>query len=159
MKVIFSSDNSEHERISSHLLLSSLSILSTLDIYYPSFAQALVQSTKEYYSKEAETLSITMQPAEYIAHVDTRLRQEDRLCDHYFERQSKKEVMQVVQNELISQVSQNLIDKGFDGLVKSNDVDSLRILYRLLSLVKELEIMRSAWSDYIRVFPTYFVLT
>ena len=98
-----------------------------------------------------------MQPAKYIAHVDTRLRQEEQLCDHYFERQSKKEVMQVVQNELITQVSQNLVDKGFDDLVKSNDVDSLRILYRLLTLVKEVDVMRFAWSEYIRVFPPHML--
>ena len=92
-----------------------------------------------------------MEPSEYISHVDTRLQEEEQLCDHYFERQSKKEVMQVVQNELISQVSENLIDKGFDDLIKSNDVDSLRTLYRLLTLVKETEVMRSAWSEYIKV--------
>src|SRR5204863_7497328 len=106
---------------------------------------------KDYYSKEAETFSITMQPPEYIAHVDARLRQEEQLCYHYFERQSKKEVIQVVQNELISQVSQNLVDKGFDDLVKSNNMESLRTLYGLLTLVKEIEVMRSAWSEYIKV--------
>lgn len=93
-----------------------------------------------------------MQPAEYIAHVDTRLRQEQQLCDHYFERQSKIEVMQVVQNELIAHAAQNIVDDGFDELVKSNDVDSLQILYRLLILVKNVELIRSAWAEYIRVF-------
>ena len=92
-----------------------------------------------------------MEPAEYIDHVDSRLHQEEQRCNRYFERQSKKEVMQVVQTELISRVSNDLVEKGFDDLVKSNDVSSLRTLYGLLTLVKEVEIMRSAWSDYVKV--------
>jgi cullin 4 len=139
--------------VSAHLLFSSLSILATLELYYPSFAQALVQSTKTYYHAEAENLSVTMQPADYIAHVDSRLKQEEQRCDRFFERQSKKEVIEVVQTELVSRISQDVIDKGFDNLVKANDIKSLRTLYRLLTLVKGVDAMRLAWADYIRVFP------
>lgn len=146
--------NSDGEPVSAHLLLSSLSILSTLDVYYPSFAQELVQSTKEYYSAEAGKLSISMASADYIAHIDSRLRQEEGRCDRFFERQSKKEVMEVVQHELISSISGDLISKGFNSLVKSNDEESLRTLYRLLNLVKEIEVMRTAWSTYIKVIPS-----
>lgn len=92
-----------------------------------------------------------MVPADYIAHIDSRLRQEELRCDRFFERQSKKEVMEVVQHELISCISVDLVNKGFDGLVKANDEDSLRTLYRLLNLVKEVEVMRTAWSAYIKV--------
>lgn len=62
--------------------------------------------------------------------------------------------MEVVQNELITQVAEDIIDKGFDDLVKSDDVDSLRMLYRLLILVKQVDVMRTAWSTYIKVFLT-----
>ena len=62
--------------------------------------------------------------------------------------------MEVVQNELITQVAEDIIDKGFDDLVKSDDVDSLRMLYRLLNLVKQVDVMRTAWSTYIKVFLT-----
>jgi len=125
-----------------------------LDLYYPSFAQNLVQSTQSYYHSEAENLSMTMAPAKYIGHVDSRLRSEEQRCDRFFERQSKREVMEVVQNELITQVAEDIIDKGFDDLVKSDDVDSLRMLYRLLILVKQVDVMRTAWSTYIKVFLT-----
>jgi transcriptional regulator of heat shock response len=143
---------SDGEHISAHLLLSTLSILTTLDVYYPVFADQLVQSTQTYYAKEAETLSNTKQPAEYIAHVDARLEQEASRCDRYFERQSKKEVLTVVQEELIAHVSETIMERGFNNLVKDNDIDSLRTLYRLLSLVDQVDIMHSAWSDYIKVF-------
>lgn len=94
-----------------------------------------------------------MQPADYIAHVDSRLRQEEQRCDRFFERQSKKEVMEVVQTELISRISEDIIDRGFGSLVKANDIKSLHTLYRLLALIKEFNIVRLAWADYIRVFP------
>jgi hypothetical protein len=151
---IFLVNCSDGEPISAGLLLSSLQILSTLDLYHPTFEQDLVQSTQSYYHSEAEKLSMTMTPPEYIAHVYGRLRIEEQRCDRYFERPSKKEVMEVVQQELISRVCENIIEKGFNDLVKSNDIDSLQTLYRLLSLVHETEIMRTAWAEYIKVVPS-----
>jgi len=94
---------------------------------------------------------MTLTTPDYIAHVDSRLRQEEQRCDRFFERQSKKEVMEVVQRDLISRTSKELVAKGFEGLVKANDLASLRTLYRLLNLVKETETMRTAWANYIRV--------
>jgi cullin 4 len=150
----FPSDCSDGQPVSAHLLLSSLSILCTLDLYYPSFAQALVLSTESYYETEAENLSMTMTPADYIAHVDDRLRQEEQRCDRFFERQSKREVMQNVQRQLISQPSEIIVERGFKDLVNADDIQSLGALYRLLALVKEVEIMRSAWTSYIKVLPS-----
>jgi cullin-4 len=95
-----------------------------------------------------------MTPANYIAHIDSRLRQEEGRCDRFFERQSKKDVMEVVQQQIISRVSQDLVNKGFDNLVKLDDAESLRTLYRLLNLVKEVEIIRTTWSSYIKVIPS-----
>ena len=148
---ISANDISDGEPVSAHLLLSSLSILSTLDLYYPAFAQALVESTDTYYHAEAENLSMKMTAPEYIAHVDSRLRQEERRCDRFFDRQSKKEVMQVVQTDLISRISEEIVARGFDGLVKSTDITSLRTLYHLLYLVKETEVLRTAWANHIKV--------
>ena len=93
-----------------------------------------------------------MSPAEYIAHVDSRLRQEDQRCDRFFERGSKKEIMNVVQYELIGRISEEILKKGFTSLVKENDTDSLRTLYQLLNLVDDIEIMRVAWANYVKVF-------
>jgi cullin 4 len=92
-----------------------------------------------------------MSPAEYIAHVDSRLRQEDQRCDRFFERGSKKEIMTVVQYELIGRISEEILKKGFTSLVKENDTDSLRTLYQLLNLVDDIEIMRVAWANYVKV--------
>jgi hypothetical protein len=142
---------SDGEPIAAGLLLSSLQILSTLDLYHPTFEQDLVQSTQSYYHAEAEKLSLTLTPAEYIAHVYQRLRMEELRCDRYFERPSKKEVMEVVQQELISLVCESIIEKGFNDLVKSNDIESLQTLYSLLSMVLETEVMRTAWAEYIKV--------
>ena len=144
---------SDGDPIAAGLLLSSLQILSTLDLYHPTFEQDLVQYTQSYYHAEAEKLSLTLTPAEYIAHVYRRLRMEEQRCDRYFERPSKKEVMEVVQQELITRVCENIIEKGFNDLVKSNDIESLQTLYRLLSLVLETEVMRTAWAEYIKVVP------
>ena len=143
--------SSEDESISNHLLVSSLSILSTLDLYFPTFAHRLVQETQSYYHDEADKLSETMSPAEYIAHVDARLRQEDQRCDRFFERGSKREIMDVCQYELIGRISEQILKKGFTSLVKDNDTESLRILYRLLNLVEDIEIMRFAWANYVKV--------
>ena len=95
---------------------------------------------------------MTMQPAEYIAHVDSRLRQEEARCDRFFERQSKKEVIEVVRDKLISETAEDVIDRGFNDLVKAKDIQSLRTLYRLLSLVKKVEVIRIAWIKYVKVF-------
>ena len=59
--------------------------------------------------------------------------------------------MTVVQEELIANVSETIVSGAFNNLVKENDTESLRTLYRLLSLVNQVDIMHSAWSDYIKV--------
>jgi hypothetical protein len=155
------SNFSDGEPISAHLVISSLSILSSLGLYNPSFAQPLVQSTEIYYGSESERLSRTLQPAEYIAHVKDRLEQEDQRCTRFFERQSKKEVMDVMHIQLIEKIQGDIIERGFNVLVKDNDIKSLETLYHLHKLVdktplKSVDILRSAWGKYIKVYPQYF---
>jgi hypothetical protein len=142
---------SDGEPFDAHLLLSSLSTLSTLELYYDAFAEALVQSTESYYHAESERLSTTLKPAEYIAHVKDRLQQESQRCSRFFERQSGKEVMQVMHTELISPIADHIIDRGFSDLVKENDVESLKTMYYLLNLVNDLNVLRTAWAKYIKV--------
>lgn len=134
--------------------MSSLSILSTLDLYEPHFDKALVQSTEDYYLAEVEQLSHTMPASEYIRHLDTRVQQEEQRCDRFFERRSKKTVMTVVKHVLIALDAEGLIDRSFTNLVKSDDIQSLRTLYHLLKLVDKVEPMRTRWAQYIKVcFP------
>jgi cullin 4 len=136
--------------------MSSLSILSTLDLY-ENFDKALVNSTEEYYVAEVEKLSHTMSPEEYIQHLDARVLQEEQRCDRFFERRSKKTVMSVVKECLIARDADALIDRSFTDLVKGNDIESLKTLYRLLNLVDKISPMRSKWAQYIKVFPSpYF---
>ena len=59
--------------------------------------------------------------------------------------------MTVVQYELIGRISEEILKKGFTSLVKENDTDSLRTLYQLLNLVDDIEIMRVAWANYVKV--------
>ena len=132
------------------MLFSSLSVLSTLDLYYPAFAQALVESTQSYYHAEAQRLSGTLPPAEYIIHADSRIRLEDERCARFFERQSLTEVLEVVRDELITNVSQDIVDRGFHNLVQTNNLKCLCVLYSLLKTVKQVDIIRTAWSNYIK---------
>jgi cullin 4 len=92
-----------------------------------------------------------MAPSEYIAHIDTRLHQEDARCDRFFERQSKKEVMEIVQRQLITETADFLIEKGFRTMANENETSSIRTLYKLLNLVNDLNLLRTAWVDYIKV--------
>jgi Cullin family len=146
------------EPISASLLLSSLQILSTLGVYKGMFEENLVESTQTYYHSEAENLSMIMLPAEYIDHVDERLILERNRCIRFFERESEKEVMEVVQQELIADLHEHIIETGFNDLVKTNDIDSLKTLYHLLTLVKETEVLRTAWAEYIKVSPSLTIL-
>lgn len=154
MPLIFLANIRDGEPISAGLLVSALGILSTLDIYRSEFEKELVRSTQAYYHSEAAKLSLTMKPAEYIAHVIERLNLERTRCVRYFERESEKEVMEVVQLELIADLHKHIIGSGFNDLVKTNDVDSLKALYHLLTLVKQTEVLRTAWAEYIKVYPS-----
>jgi cullin 4 len=150
-KKTYLTKHSNCDPISPHLLLSSLSILSTLDLYFPTFAHRLLLETQSYYHAEADSLSETLSPAAYIAHVDARLRQEEERCQRYFELGSKKEIMEVTEHELVGRIAEDILKRGFRGLVAEDDILSLRTLYRLLNLVEDIEIMRTAWGDYIKV--------
>jgi Cullin family len=117
-----------------------------------------VQSTESYYHAESEQLSTTLKPSEYVAHVKERLELEALRCSRFFERQSNKEVMEVMHLELISKIAKEIVDRGFAELVNDNDVQSLRTMYYLLDLVKKSELLRTAWAQYIKVY-TPIILT
>jgi len=134
--------------------MSSLWILTTLDLYDPHFNKALVNATEDYYNAEVEQLSHTMEPAQYIQHLDTRVQQEEQRCDRFFETRSKKTVMTVVKECLIARDAEGLINRSFTDLVKANDIESLTTLYRLLKLVNKIEPMRTKWAKYIKVTTT-----
>lgn len=92
-----------------------------------------------------------MSPSQYVSHVDLRLRQEEQRCDRFFERQSKREVMEIAQRKLIAEQAGVIVERGFKDMAKGNEVENLRTLYRLLALVKNLDVLRIAWTDYIKV--------
>jgi cullin-4 len=108
---------------------------------------------------ESEQLSTTLKPSEYVAHVKDRLEQESLRCSRFFERQSNKEVMEVMHLELISKIAKDIVDRGFTELVKDNDVQSLKTMYYLLDLVKKSDLLRTAWAQYIKVCSLVIILT
>jgi hypothetical protein len=61
--------------------------------------------------------------------------------------------MEVTEHELIGRIAGDILKKEFTGLVSRNDILSLSTLYRLLNLVEDIEIMRTAWGNYIKVSP------
>ena len=89
-----------------------------------------------------------MSLANFVAHTDLRMKQEEERCKRYGF--SRDDVMNGVQ-ELIVKIYVDLLDSGFKELVEKNDIDSLRTLHRFMTITGEQNCMAKYWADYIRV--------
>lgn len=68
-----------------------------------------------------------MEVADYLAHVDERLAQEEQRVTHYLETSTRRHLLNAAENALIAAHAENIVQKGFDKLVEQGRV-SVRYL-------------------------------
>lgn len=139
------------DKVDRTLLKSLLRMLTDLQIYSKAFEQKFLQSTERLYAAEGQKLMQELDVADYLAHVEKRLIEENERVIHYLDSNTKPQLIHVVQKQLLSEHVTNILQKGLDQLLNENRIHDLTLLYQLLTLVKNgLSELCESFNDYIK---------
>ncbi|TKR80029.1 hypothetical protein L596_014165 [Steinernema carpocapsae] len=132
------------------LVKSLLRMLSNLDLYKDHFENDFLKSSETLYGQEGREKIGELKVAEYLGHVDHRLKDEVDRAEKYLDFETQKPLIQCVERALISEHLE-AISKGLDEMVSNDDRAHLSLMYNLLSRAKEgLKSMRTQFAAYIK---------
>jgi len=133
------------------LLRDAISMLHISGTYEKTFEPEFLRISEEYYQNFAGDLS-NSEIDVFIASCDRLIQIESLRCDTYnFDNSTKKNLLELAHYELIEQCSDKLLNtKGVEMLIDSNSLGSLKALYKLLSLSKIQQRLKTPWEAYIK---------
>ena len=121
-----------------------------LGMYTDQFEAPFLQTTNAFYAAEsAERLGSSDVPT-YLAHVRTRLSQEEARVTHYLHLSTRKPLLHAAMHNLLAAHIDAMLDKGFAALMSEGRVEDLTRMYSLYALVDALPRLRLAFSAYIK---------
>ncbi|KAG2184596.1 hypothetical protein INT43_000505 [Umbelopsis isabellina] len=130
------------DTINSSLLQSLIRIFIDLSIY-DVFEEPFLQKTRLFYRSEGEDLVHKRDMAEYLHHVDQRLKEEGiERINNYVDASSKPKLVKIVETEMLERHVATILEKGFQALLQEDRKDELALMYRLLSRVNALDKLR-----------------
>lgn len=101
------------DTINSSLLQSLIRIFIDLTLYHDLFEEPFLHRTRLFYRSEGEKLVHTRDMADYLQHVDQRLKEEgiDRI-NAYVDSSSKPKLIKLVETELLERHVDTILEKG-----------------------------------------------
>lgn len=87
----------------------------------------------------------------YLRHVHTRLTEELQRVENYLCQSTKKELIALVEAQLLADHLQTILEKGFDTIMDENRAEDLSLMYKLLSRVNGLQLLKQFWNQYLKV--------
>ena len=127
-------------------LKTLLGMCSELSLYKSHFEPLFLSQTSLFYELESRHLVEELAVADYIAHAEKRLEQEERRAMLYLEPSTRKASILTTETRLIAEHSQTIIEKGFKDLVEQNRVTELKKLFCLFERVKREEEIKAAFE-------------
>uniref|UniRef100_A0A915HMC9 Cullin-4 n=1 Tax=Romanomermis culicivorax TaxID=13658 RepID=A0A915HMC9_ROMCU len=147
------------EQVDRMLLKNLLRMLSNLQIYQQMFEQRFLVASEQLYALEGQRI---IQDSEvgvfsrldisiYLHHVDKRLREESERLLQYLDCTTRKPLITCVEINLLQNHVTAILSKGMDSLLQENRLQDLRLLYDLLSRVKNgLVELKNSFSVYVK---------
>jgi cullin 4 len=80
---------------------------------YENLEKKIIHSTSDYFSNEGKTLVQTLNVPEYLIHVEKRIKQEMERGDTYFTIQTRKKMINTLEEKEITIYTSILLEKGF----------------------------------------------
>jgi len=83
-------------------------------------------------------------------HVEQRLAEENARVQHYLDVSTRKELIRVVERQLLERHLDSIVDKGFNTLMEENRIEDLARCYSLFSRVQGLYTLKASFNAYIK---------
>ncbi|KAL9253635.1 Cullin-1-like protein [Drosera capensis] len=133
----------EGEHIDRSLLKDVLGIfvemgMGNLDYYESDFEAPMLQDTASYYSRKASSWIVEDSCPEYMLKAEECLRREKERVSNYLHSSSEPNLLEKVQHELLTAVTNQLLEKensGCQALLRDDKVDDLSRMFRLFSKI------------------------
>jgi len=127
-------------------------MLVTLQLYSTIFEGKFIDSTTSYYREEGKRLVNDRNVEEYLIHIENRLKQEADRCKAFLPQQTKRPLINSLEQQLIAAHSKEILSKGFDDMMSGTEgrLNDLTRLYSLLKMVNGIEELKVAFSEYIK---------
>ncbi|KAL9255577.1 Cullin-1-like protein [Drosera capensis] len=133
----------EGEHIERSLLKDVLGIfvemgMGNLNHYKSDFEAPMLQDTASYYSRKASSWIVEDSCPEYMLKAEECLRREKERVSNYLHSSSEPKLLKKVQHELLTVVTNQLLEKensGCQALLRDDKVDDLSRMFRLFSKI------------------------
>ncbi|KAI8145398.1 Cullin-domain-containing protein [Fennellomyces sp. T-0311] len=133
------------------LVRSLVTMLVELNMYSDVFEPAFLKSTGDYYRAEADRLLQQLSVPGYLMHASRRYEEEaDQRINEYLEPSSRTRLLEAVKTQFVYAKIDQILEKGFDGMMETMDKEPLHILYTSIVSDRGVSQLRIALSNYIK---------
>lgn len=123
-------------------------------VYEEIFEQPFLEQSAEFYRSESQRYLNENDASTYIREVEQRIEEESTRAQRYLDPGTEQKIVQVVEQELISNHMHSIVDMDNSGVVymlRDQKIEDLNCMYRLLSRVNTgLQCIISRVSAYLR---------
>ncbi|CAD5118119.1 DgyrCDS6858 [Dimorphilus gyrociliatus] len=119
------------------LVKNLLRMLSDLQMYTEIFETKFMDTTQRMYTAEGQQRLQELEVPEYISHVNKRLKEENERLLYYLSYNTRRKLINCVENKLLENHVVTLLQKGLDQMLEENRLEDLKLLYELLARVKD----------------------
>ncbi|KAM0790651.1 hypothetical protein ACM66B_004511 [Microbotryomycetes sp. NB124-2] len=151
------------DQISRPLIKSVVDLVRTIateDLYQDIFWQPLVQVTRSYYQDVGNRLTedFVLKPSQWLKQVDRHLQEEAERAEAMYGSAHKAEVIATVLDKLVVDHVTDVIDKSLPTMINDKDLTDIASLYKLLVRVNMVDVLRTAFTEYIKTTGLQIVL-
>lgn len=125
-------------------------MLSALGIYTDVFERPFLDASKAFYAREGALRIGTYETAEYMLHVEARLKEEADRINACLESSTRKPLIALLEQQLVAEHVASVVEKGFAPLMKDPRTEDLARMYNLLARVGALDKLKAAWNAWIK---------
>lgn len=125
-------------------------IQAVTDMYVVDFEKRFLDSTRNFYKKEASELIVSLTLTDYLLYLEKRLQEEECLAKRLLQQNTFVEIMEILDQELINAHLQRLLDVRFSELIAKKELVSLSKLYNFVHRVNKQDFLKQSWGFYIK---------
>jgi hypothetical protein len=140
------------QAIDSHLLHRIIRLTLTLNIYKNKFEIPFLNESRWYFQQEGQAMmcSLSLDPSEYLAHVEARLTQANQMIIKYLTETTRGPLVTLIEENLLRPHLGNLIKKGSQQMFLQCNAIDLKRLYLMCKRIQMMRLLRDSWMEYLR---------
>ncbi|KAI8636445.1 Cullin family-domain-containing protein [Parasitella parasitica] len=151
-------DRDRIKSINTKLLQDILRMLTEQSYYKSEFEPRFLESTNLYYREEANRRIGYGTIPDYIHHAAGRRTQEaEERIKNYLNADTKQALISAVVDKLVYAKTEVIIEKGFHEMMDRDMYEPLKVFYELLYQSPKINILRSAFGEYLKEEGTKIV--